>query len=163
MGDENNALLSINLQLQMKKIFFAAALFTGIHATAQSDNNQQADAVLHIWETQEKDGKMQILKSGDTYYGKMIYGKDLLEADSVTYKKDIHNPDTALRSRSLKDFTLISGLIYKDGKWVNGKLYYYQDGNSYDVNLEVRDGALYMRVYKGIPMFGKTVKWNLVE
>jgi|GEM_PF-6153601 hypothetical protein len=78
----------------MKKIFFAVALFTAIHATAQSDNNQQADAILHIWETQEKDGKMQILNSGD---------------------------------------------------------------------LAVRDGALYMRVYKGIPMFGKKVKWNLAE
>ncbi len=121
------------------------------------------DAVVHIWETPEKDGRMQILKSGDSYYGRMIYGKDLLEADGVTYKKDVHNPDTTLRSRSLKDFTLISGLTYKDGKWVDGKLYYYQDGHSYDVNLEVRDSALYMRVYKGITILGKTVKWNLVQ
>jgi uncharacterized protein (DUF2147 family) len=146
----------------MKHLLLVLAVLSVNSVLAQNDTTGQADAVLHVWETQEKDGRLQMLKSGDSYYGKMIYGKDLVEADGVTYKKDIHNPDTALRYRSLKDFTLISGLIYKDGKWVNGRLYYYQDGNSYDCNIEIRDGALYMRVYKGIPMFGKTVKWNMV-
>jgi len=146
----------------MKQLLLVLAILSVTTVFGQNDTTGPAGAVLHVWETQEKDGKMQILKSGDNYYGKMVYGKDLLEADGVTYKKDIHNPDTTLRGRSLKDFTLISGLVYKDGKWVNGRLYYYQDGNSYDCNVEVRDGVLYMRVYKGLPMFGKTVKWNMV-
>jgi uncharacterized protein (DUF2147 family) len=146
----------------MKHLLLVLAVLSVNSALAQNDTTGPADAVLHVWETQEKDGRLQMLKSGDSYYGKMIYGKDLVEADGVTYKKDIHNPDSALRYKSLKDFTLISGLIYKDGKWVNGRLYYYQDGNSYDCNIEIRDGALYMRVYKGIPMFGKTVKWHMV-
>jgi len=145
----------------MKKMLFLliTAAFTLNHAKAQTDQKVRADSILLIWETEEKDGRMQLLKTGDTYYAKMLYGKQLLEADGKTYKKDIHNPDPGLRSRPLKDYTLI-GLVYKDGKWVNGKIYNFNDGNSYDVNLELRDGLLYMRVFKGVPMFGKTLKWH---
>ncbi len=146
----------------MKKLFFLfiTATFGLCHAKAQTDPKVRADSILRIWETEEKGGRMQLLKAGDTYYAKMLYGRQLLEADGKTYKKDIHNPDPALRSRPLKDYTLISGLVYKDGKWVNGKIYNFNDGNSYDVNLELKDGLLYMRVFKGVPLFGKTLKWH---
>ncbi len=147
----------------MRIFLFAFAILIFNKAKAQNDKLLKADAILHVWETEKKDGKMQMLKSGDNYYGKMIYGKDLLEADGKTYKKDVHNPDPALRSRLLKEYTLISGLVYKDGKWQNGKIYYYVDGNSYNVNLELKGGVMYMRVYMGLPIFGRTVKWNMVQ
>jgi uncharacterized protein (DUF2147 family) len=147
----------------MKTLLFILALFVSTNAMAQTDKSANPNAVLHIWQTETKDGTMQILKDDTSYYGKMLYGKDLVEADGKTYKKDIHNPNPALRSRPLKEYTLISGLTYKDGKWTGGKLYYYVDGNSYDVNLEIKDSVLYMRVFKGMTMFGKTVKWTLVK
>jgi uncharacterized protein (DUF2147 family) len=146
----------------MKNLLFIVTLFLLNQARAQNDKNGNAETILRVWETQEKDGRMQLLKSGQTYYAKMLYGKELLEADGETYKRDIHNPDPALRSRFLKDYILISGLIYKEGKWVNGKIYNFRDGNSYDVTLELKDSLLYMRVFKGIPMFGKTLKWRPV-
>ena len=150
----------------MRQLFFAGTLILLAisRATAQTDTaGGAADAILHVWITQEKDGKMQMVKTGATYAGKMIYGKELLEADGKTYKLDIHNPDTSLRSRPLKDYNLITGLTYKDGKWSGGKCYDYKTGNSYDVYLELKSGALYMRVYKGVTMFGRTLKWDLVE
>jgi len=106
---------------------------------------------------------MQMLKSGNTYYAKMLYGKQLFEADGKTYKKDVNNPDTALRSRELKDYILISGLTYQDGKWTGGKIYNYQDGNSYEVMIEINGRVMSMRVFKGMPLFGKTLKWDLLE
>lgn len=120
------------------------------------------DSILHIWETREKDGKIQMLKSGNTYYARMLYGTQLFEADGKTYKRDIHNPDTALRSRELKDYVLISGLTYQDGRWTGGKIYNFQDGNSYDVTIEIEGRVMSMRVYKGVPMFGKTLKWDML-
>jgi uncharacterized protein (DUF2147 family) len=149
----------------MKKLvfLFITVLVTISYASAQTGQKPDSIAILRIWETEEKDGRMQMLKSGNTYYAKMLYGKQLLEADGKTYKKDIHNPDPALRSRLLKDYILINGLIYKDGKWVNGQIYNFNDGNSYDVNIELKDGLLYMRVFKGVPMFGKTLKWHIVQ
>ena len=104
-----------------------------------------------------------MLRSDSMYYAKMVYGKQLFEADGKTYKKDIHNPDPNLRSRELKDYVLITGLLYKDGKWTDGKIYNYQDGNSYSVTIEIEGDVMSMRVYKGVPMFGKTLKWDLVK
>ncbi|TWI94385.1 uncharacterized protein DUF2147 [Mucilaginibacter frigoritolerans] len=147
----------------MKKILFFVAILAVTSAVAQTAKDGKADSIMHIWQTQEKDGKMQILKNESGYYGKMLYGKDLLEADGKTYKKDVNNPDPALRTRLLKDYTLVSGLVFKDGKWIDGKIYDYANGNSYDVNLEIKDGILYMRAFKGVLMFGKTIKWTLVE
>lgn len=147
----------------MKKLLLFVAILTATSAAAQNSKAMKADSIVHVWETVDKDGKMQVLKNQSGYYGKMIYGKDLLEADGKTYKKDVNNPDPVLRSRSLKDYNLISGLVYKDGKWVDGKIYDYSTGNSYDVNLEIKDGVLHMRAFKGTPMFGKTIKWTLLE
>jgi uncharacterized protein (DUF2147 family) len=121
------------------------------------------DSILHTWQTREKDGKIQMFKSGNTYYAKMLYGKQLFEADGKTYKRDIHNPDPALRDRELKDYVLITGLTYQDGKWTGGKIYNFQDGNSYDVLIEIQGPVMNMRVYKGVTMFGKTLKWDLLE
>lgn len=147
-----------------RQIFIAALILLAVtSSTAQTSDTAAADAILHTWITQEKDGKMQMIRTGDTYAGKMVYGKELLEADGHTYKLDIHNPDTSLRTRSLREYNLITGLTYKDGKWSGGKCYDYKTGNSYDVYIELRNGAMYMRVYKGMTMFGRTLKWDLVE
>ena len=120
------------------------------------------DSILHTWETREKDSKILMLKSGNTYVAKMLYGKELIEADG-TYKKDVNNPDPTLRSRELKDYILISGLVYQDGKWTDGKIYNYRDGNSYDVTIQLEGKVMNMRVYKGTPMFGRTLKWDMIE
>jgi len=146
----------------MKKllVLLITVLSTLSHTNAQTDQKSASDSILRIWQTEEKDGRIQVLKNNDTFYAQMLWGRQLLEADSVTYKKDIHNPDPALRSRELKNYTLISGLVYKDGKWTNGKIYNFNDGNSYDVNIELKNGLMYMRVYKGVPVFGKTLKWS---
>ena len=55
------------------------------------------------------------------------------------------------------------GLTFRDGKWVNGKIYDSETGNYYDVQLEIKDQVLHMRAYKGTPMFGKTIKWNPIQ
>ncbi|SCC44805.1 hypothetical protein GA0116948_10941 [Chitinophaga costaii] len=145
----------------MKSLLLLLSLFSGIAAFAQDD--PKADRILHIWEMDTKESKISFLKSGNVYHAQMIYGTRQLEADGKTYKKDIHNPDPALRSRTLSNYTLISGLTYEDGKWTNGKIYNYEDGNSYNVTITIEGKTLFMRVYKGVPVLGKTIKWTLSE
>lgn len=90
-----------------------------------------------------------------------MYGKP--SYDFGADKKDVHNPDPALRSRELKDYVLITGLVYQVGKWTNGKIYNFNDGNTYDVTIELDGRVMSMRVYKGVWVFGKTLKWDLLE
>ena len=49
----------------MRIFFFAFAVLIFNNAKAQNDTFLKADAILHVWETEKKDGKMQMLKSGD--------------------------------------------------------------------------------------------------
>ncbi len=145
----------------MKKLFLVISAFLTIHSFAQSGT--KADAILHKWETQEKDAKIVMFKSGNVYNARETYGKKLLEADGKTFIKDVNNPDPALRSRILKDYILVSVLVYKDGKWTNGKIYNYQDGHSYDVTVTIEGKVMNMRVYKGVPIIGKTLKWDVID
>jgi uncharacterized protein (DUF2147 family) len=147
----------------MKGLLFFVVMLIAINGRAQNGKPEPADAIMRVWKTPDKDGKMQVLKNADGYYGKMISGSDLMEADGKTYKKDVNNADPALKTRILKDYTLIWGLVYQDGKWLGGKIYDYENGNTYNVNVEIKDSVLYMRAFMGVPMFGKTVKWNLVQ
>lgn len=137
-----------------------ALLFITNRLVAQTNHKDGADAILRVWEDEEKDGRIVFLKNMATYEAKIIYGRQSMEADGKTYQRDIHNPDPALRSRLLKDYILITGLTYDDGKWINGKIYNFKDGKSYDVKLEIKNNLLYMRVFEGISLFGKTLKWH---
>lgn len=144
----------------MKKFFLIVTFFITVCAYSQ---NAEPDDILHKWEMQSKEGRISFKKDGDTYIGISIYGKRLLEADGKTYKKDVNNPDPALRNRRLDNYVLISGLVFKDGKWTDGKIYNYEDGNSYDVSITINGNVLSMRAYKGVPILGKTIKWNKIE
>jgi uncharacterized protein (DUF2147 family) len=146
----------------MKQITFIFALFITVCGYAQTVNTNP-DAILHRWETQERDGQIYFRKSGNTYQAFEIYGKQLLEADGKTYRQDVHNPNPALRSRRLNDYLFIKNLVFKNGKWTDGELYYFKDGGTYDVTITIDGNVLSMRVYEGISLFGKTVKWNLIE
>jgi uncharacterized protein (DUF2147 family) len=74
---------------------------------------------------------------------------------------DFHNPDAALRNRSLcglqigNSFTL-SGPNHAEG----GILYDPKSGKSYRGSLSVEGTTLHLRGYVGIPIFGATQDWD---
>ena len=66
--------------------------------------------------------------------------------------------DPRLRQRPLCGLTIIWGLQPKGpGHWSSGWLYDPQDGVTYDVTAELTaPNTIYARVYRGIPVFGRT-------
>jgi uncharacterized protein (DUF2147 family) len=57
----------------MKKInLIVLALFMGLFSFAQQTNS---DAIIGSWFNQEKDGVVEIYKSGSTYSGKIVWMK----------------------------------------------------------------------------------------
>jgi uncharacterized protein (DUF2147 family) len=78
------------------------------------------------------------------------------EGPEGTIRVDLHNPDAALRSRTLIGMDLLDGYQYKDGKW-QGNLYDPESGKTYKSQITLgSDGNLQMRGYVGMPMFGRT-------
>jgi uncharacterized protein (DUF2147 family) len=143
-----------------KYLFIATLLLSSVASFAQK---LSADQILGTWHTNEG-WKIEILKSGNTYVGKLLWQKDMFEADGKTPKKDVKNPNEKLKSRSLLGIIYITDLVYEDGEYVNGKLYSVQDGNTYSLKGVLKGiNSLETRGYKGIPMLGKTFKWTRVK
>ena len=141
----------------MKKIIvLAAVLFT----TLTSAFAQSADAVKGIWMNEAKDVKVEIYKTGDKYAGKVIWTKDMYEADGKTLKKDSKNPKESLRSRTILNLDILTGFSFDDGSWTGGEIYDPKSGKTYDSKMKIKGGNLEIRGYVGSPMFGKTTTWT---
>jgi len=70
----------------MKKMYLALILIvlTISNVVAQ---NTPSDKIVGTWLSEEKDVKIEIYKSGNKYFGKLIWGKTMYEADGKTSKK----------------------------------------------------------------------------
>lgn len=144
----------------MKKSILAVIfLMVSIASFAQKIS---PDNIVGVWQCD--DYKIEVFKSGATYSAKLLWSKDLFEADGKTIRKDSNNPNEKLRSRSRQGIVHITELMFEDGKYVDGKLYSAQDGNTYSLKAELKSiNNLETRGYKGVPMIGKTFKWKRVQ
>lgn len=144
----------------MKRTVLAVILL--LSAIATFAQKIPADQILGTWQC--NDYKIEIYKSGNTYSAKLLWSKDMFEADGKTSKKDIKNPDAKLRGRPVQGLTHITALVYKDDEYANGKLYSVQDGNTYGLKGKLNSiNELETRGYKGVPMLGKTFKWKRIQ
>lgn len=144
----------------MKKTILA--VFTLLLSLASFAQKLSADQILGTWKCD--DYKIEVFKTGKAYSAKLLWSKNMFEADGKTSKKDVKNPDEKLRSRTVQGLTHITDLVYKDGEYVDGKLYSVQDGNTYSLKGKLKGpNDLETRGYKGVPLVGKTFKWKRVQ
>lgn len=144
----------------MKKPFLAAVIL--ILSFTAFGQKIPAEMIVGTWQCD--DYKIEIFKSGDTFSGKLLWAKDMFEADGKTSKKDTENPDKKLRNRPRQGLVHITNLVYEDGEYIDGSLYSVQDGNTYSIKGKLTSlNSLETRGYKGIPIMGKTFKWKRVK
>lgn len=141
----------------MKKIMILiAVLFTSFSTIFAQD----ADLVKGVWLNETKDAKVEIYKSGNKYFGKIIWGKEIFESDGKTSKKDSKNSNEELRNRNMLNMIILSGFTYDDGEWTGGELYDPKSGKTYKSKMKLKGNSLEIRGYVGSPMFGKTTSWT---
>ena len=124
----------------------------------------KADDVIGIWLNEEKDGKIQIYKENDKYFGKLIWLLNPIDDETGKPKLDKKNPDDALKTRPTKGIILMKDLEYdEDGEWDDGEIYDTKSGSTYScyVKLESME-KLKVRVYIGFSILGRTTYWTRV-
>lgn len=135
-------------------VLFVALLAGPRHARAQ--------AVEGRWLTQSRTGVVDIYRCGDgALCGRLVWVR-LKPSDNNKQALDIHNPDAALRTRSLCGLVMMWGLK-PDGQnhWDGGAIYDPVSGNTYHANMTLQaDGTLSLRGYVGIPMLGRSQQWT---
>lgn len=137
-------------------ILLTIILFSVKLAIAQN----AADKVLGIWLNEEKDAKVEIYKTGDKYFGKIVWGKDIFEPDGKTSRTDIKNSDAALRSRKLYNLVILTNFTYDDGEWSGGKIYDPKSGKTYSCVMKFNGDKLQIKGYVGVTWLGRTTIWT---
>ncbi len=81
------------------------------------------------------------------------------------FKRDKHNPDPALRQRGYCGIEVVRGLRGKNDRvWRGGKIYDPKRGNTFDLDIALRDdGRLELRAYLGFRFLGKSEIWTRPE
>ncbi len=126
------------------------------------------DKVLGLWDTPGKDCKIEILKCGNKYCGRIAWLKDPLypaDDDGGMAGKPIvdrQNPNPDLRTHPLMGLQLMEGFTYI-GKnvWEKGTIYNPDNGRTYKCKMSLpAPNRLDVRGFIGIPLLGATSIWT---
>jgi uncharacterized protein (DUF2147 family) len=148
--------------MKLAKVILVAVILLAFVSPKAQAQNTGADDIKGIWLTENKDGKVEIYRSGNMYFGKLIWGKYVMDANGKP-NYDVKNPDPNLRTRPLKDLVFLTGLVYEEEKWVKGKAYDSTSGKTYSCEVAIKGKNLYLRGYFGITLLGKTTVWQRLE
>ncbi|AEI46609.1 DUF2147 domain-containing protein [Runella slithyformis] len=144
----------------MKTLLISASLLL---VAGKSAFSQKADDIVGEWLNAEKDGRIQIYKSGNRYFGKLIWGQNIYESDGKTLRKDIHNSDATLKGRTLLNIPILESYEFQKGEWRNGKVYDPRSGKTYDGILKLNGDKLAIRGFVKVEAFGKTTVWTRAQ
>ena len=116
------------------------------------------DAIVGTWLTENRDSKVAIERTGNTFSGKIVWlqtpepnGKPLVDAKNAT---------AALRTRPIMGLEILSQFAPSTGGvWTGGTVYSPRNGRSYPAQLSITvDGKLDIRVKDGV--FSKHLYWT---
>jgi len=126
------------------------------------------DDILGLWYNQEKDAKIEVVRCGDRYCGKISWMKnpdypaDSTEGKPGTPKLDHNNPDPAMRRNTRLGLEIVKNMAYAgENKWDDGQVYDPNNGKTYSAKFTLIDpDNLDLRGYIGISLFGRTSHWS---
>lgn len=111
----------------MRSLILFIATFSSMFGLAQN----KGDLILGKWITDNGDSQIEFYQKEGKYYGKIIWLKEHLKPDG-TAKTDIKNPNPAMRKTPVIGLVIISELEFKNGQFVNGKIYSLKEGKTLD-------------------------------
>lgn len=123
---------------------------------------QQADDIVGVWMTEEKDAKIKIYEENNKYYGKLIWGKNMYDENGKS-KLDVNNPDEKLKKRPLENLMLLIGFEFDEDEWDDGKIYDPQSGKTYNCYMKLDGNELEVTGYVGVKWLSRTVTWTKVS
>ncbi len=120
----------------------------------------KADDIVRIWLTAGKEpAKIQVYKSGQKYYGKIVSLKNPLKNGKP--KMDENNPDKSKRNQQIIGLVILADFEFDDDEWDAGKIYDPESGKTYSCFLTLKDrSTLKVRGYIGVSLLGRTEIWT---
>ncbi|MBO0936625.1 DUF2147 domain-containing protein [Fibrella sp. HMF5335] len=114
-----------------------------------------ADKILGHYLSPKKDGKIEVYKVGEMYFGKVVSGNNP--------RKDVNNPNPALRTRDLLGMVFLTNFVYKNNEYSDGEIYDPENGKTYSCKMWLDKGNLKVRGYIGLSIIGRTETFTKVN
>ncbi|MBX3411513.1 MAG: DUF2147 domain-containing protein [Pirellulales bacterium] len=141
-------------------LFLLASVLLPAGAVLAADKEDPAKAVLGKWWFPKRNGKMEIYRDGDKFFGKVI-------AYDEEGALDKNNPDPELAKRPFVGITMLGDFVYNAGKevWDSGFIYDGDNGKTYKCKMWFDDGdlsKLQARGFIGVALLGRTETFERV-
>lgn len=141
--------------------FIRLFLLLAISTFCTAQQNPEADAILGLWLTDEKDAHVEIFKREEAYCGKIVWLKEP-EKDGKP-ALDEKNGHEELRSRPVMGLEVIMDFQYdNNNQWKGGHLYSPKEGSTYKGKLEL-DGNTILKVTGYLGPLKRTVQWQRIQ
>lgn len=147
--------LALLLVILLAPSFSLAEIVPGPGTGARSSHAQivigPADQIIGIWVV-PGGSKIEINKTGDKYYGTIIWMK--------TPRNDVHNKTVSLRSRPLVGAQVALSLTFSESAWY-GELYEPETGATAEARITLKSqDNLEVRAMRGPSLLGHSVVWT---
>lgn len=125
---------------------------------------QSKDDILGKWISEHGSGKIEIVKEGDGFAGKLVWLKEPLN-DEGKAKTDVHNPSDELKSRPVIGLEILKNFKHTgEGEYTDGTVYDPKSGKTYNCKMTLKSkDKLEIRGFMGISLIGKSETWTRVE
>jgi uncharacterized protein (DUF2147 family) len=139
----------MNILLNLIIIIFAFGTISSSSSLVKPDD------VLGIYWSPKKDGKIEIYKRDQKYYGKTIWG--------IKNRKDTLNPDPKLRSNNIIGLEFLKDFVFDEDEWTDGTVYDPHSGKTYSCKMWLENGDIMLKGYIGISIIGRSEKLERVR
>jgi len=140
----------------IKHLFLLVSILVTTNLFAQKESDIEG-----TWIPSSGKANVRIYKSGDHFYGAIIFLKEPIDSVSHKPKVDKNNPDKSKRNTPLMGYLLLKNFIYDDGIWKDGTIYDPENGKTYSCKITMKDkNTLDVRGFIGISLIGRTDVWK---
>ena len=137
-------------------LLFAAVVLSNI-----SFSQNSSDKIIGTYLTQDKGSKVEFYKTGDKYFGKIVWLKDPLDAKTHKPCTDTENPDATKRSQAIMGLVIVQNIKFDDkSAWTSGTIYDPNTGKTWDCSISFDGNNLKVKGFWKISWIGKTEIWT---
>jgi|SRR6185369_14370128 len=136
-----------------------AVLFFGF---ANADSYREANRIVGIWESVEKNLQIEMIEEDGHYAGRMIWFLCYSGESMMFSCRDTENPDPQLTTRPLIGMKVVEKIYYHgDNIWGDGKIYDPNTGHTFDARITLTDtNTAVVRGYWKFRWIGRSIVFH---
>lgn len=153
----------------MKKIKFIIMVMCALLSVGTSfaqGLNDKADNIVGEYLTDHggSKSKVRVTKNANGTYDAKVFWVENATDKNGNKRKDVKNPEKALRNVDIDKVTLVSGLKYnaKDKEWTDAKIYDPTRGMKVNVTMTFKEKDK-LKLRATILGIGKTIYWQKIK